>query len=88
MPRPAVAAVAEDLFDAPRLVVEAEDDLVDLRHLLEQIELIVEKRPVEDRDDRLRRVNRQRAEARAFAPREQDRLHGNHRCYHGLPTRT
>ena len=30
-----VAAVAEDLLDAARLVVEAEDDLVDLRHLLQ-----------------------------------------------------
>ena len=73
--QPAVAAVAEDLFDPARLVVEAEDDLVDLRHLLQQIELVVEERPVEDRHDRLRRVNRQRTEARALAPREQDRLH-------------
>ena len=77
-----VAAVAEDLLDPPRLVVQAEDDLVDLGHLLEQVELVVEERPVEDRDDRLRRVNRQRAQPRAFAPREQDRLHRNHQCYH------
>ena len=70
-----VAAVAEDLLDAPRLVVEAEDDLVDFGHLLQQIELVVQKRPVEDRDDRLRRVNRQRAQPRALAPGQQDRLH-------------
>ena len=70
-----VAAVAEDLLDPARLVVEAEDHLVDLRHLLQQIELVVEERPVEDRHDRLRRVNRQRAQPRAFAPGEQDRLH-------------
>jgi hypothetical protein len=31
-------AVAEDLLDAPGLVVEAEDDLVDLRDLLQQVE--------------------------------------------------
>ena len=55
---PGVAAVAEDLFDAPRLVVQAEDDFIDLGHLLQQIELIVKKRPVEDRDDRFGRVNR------------------------------
>ena len=44
-------------------------------HLLQQIELIVEERPIEDRDDRFGRVNRQRAQPRAFAPGEQDRLH-------------
>ena len=74
-----VAAVAEDLLDAARLVVEAEDDLVDLRDLLEQVELVVEKRPVEDRDDRLGRVDGQRTQPRALAPGEQDRLHRNHR---------
>ena len=72
-----VAAVAEDLLDAPRLVVEAEDDLVDFRHLLQQIDLVVQERPIEDRHDRLGRVNRQRAKARALAPGEQDRLHRN-----------
>ena len=71
----AVAAVAEDLLDAARLVVEAEHHLVDFRDLLQQIELIVKKRPLEDRDDGLGRVNRERAEARALAPREHDRLH-------------
>src|SRR4029077_19669742 len=32
--------------------------------------------------DRFGCVNRQRAQARAFAPGEQNRFHGNHRCYH------
>ena len=66
---PPSRAVAKDLFDAARLVVEAEDHLVDLRHLLDQIELIVEKRAVEDRHDRFGCVNRQRPEARALARR-------------------
>ena len=74
-------AVAEDLLDAPRLVVQAEDDLVDLGHLPQQIDLVVEKRPVEDRHDRLRRVDRQRPQARALAAGEQDGFHGNRRSY-------
>ena len=72
-----VAAVAEDLLDAPRLVVQAEDDLVDLGHLLQQIELVVQERPLEDRNDRLGRVDGQRAQSRALAPGQQDRLHRN-----------
>ena len=43
---------------------------------------IAEKRAIEDRHDRLGGMNRQRTEARAFAPGQEDRLHGNHRCYH------
>ena len=35
----------------------------------------MEKRPVEDRHDRLRRVDRQRAEPSALAPGQKDRLH-------------
>ena len=70
-------AVAEDLFDAPRLVVEAENDLVDLRHLLEQIDLVVEKRAIEDRNDGLGRMNRQRPQPRAFAPCKQNCFHVN-----------
>ena len=70
-----VAPIAEHLFDAVRLVVQAEDHLVDFRHLLDEIELIVEKRPVEDRNDRLRCVNGQRAKPRALAPDEKKRLH-------------
>ena len=56
------------LLDSLRLIIQAQDDFVDLRNLLEQIDLIVEKRPVEDRHDRLRRVDRQRAQPRALAP--------------------
>jgi hypothetical protein len=52
MPK-AVAAVAENLFDAPRLVVELRMTSSILRHLLQPIELIVEKRPVENRHDGL-----------------------------------
>ena len=44
-------AVPEDLLDAPRLVVEAQNHLVDLGHPPQQIDCI-EKRPVEDGDDR------------------------------------
>ena len=71
-------AFAEDLLDAARLVVQAEDDFVDLRHLLQQIDLVIEKRPVEDRNDRLRRVDRQRPQPRAFAAGEQNGLHVNY----------
>ena len=53
-PHARAGALAEDLFDAARLVVEAEDDLVDLGHLLQQIDLIVQERAVEDRNDGLR----------------------------------
>ena len=70
-------AVAEDVLDAPRLVVEAEDDLVDLGNLPDQIDLVVEERPVEDRDDRLGRVQGQRPQPRALAAREQDGFHDN-----------
>ena len=52
--------VAEHVFDPPRLVVDTEDDLVDFGYLFQQIELVMEKRAVEDRHDRLRRVDRQR----------------------------
>ena len=78
---PSVRAVAEDLLDAPRLVVEAEDDLVDLRHLLQQVDLIVQERPVEDRNDRLRGVDGQRPQPRALPPGQEDRLHDNPRSY-------
>ena len=70
-----LASVAEHLFDAVRLIVEAENDLVDLRDLLDEIELIVEKRPVEDRDDRLRSVNGKRAQPRTLAPDKKQRFH-------------
>ena len=52
----------------PGLVVQAENDLVDLGNLPEQVELVAEKWSIEDRDDRLRCVKGQRAKARAFPP--------------------
>src|SRR5258705_13084712 len=45
-------AVAEDLLNPPRLVVGAQDYFVDLGHLLEALNLVVEKRPIENRHDR------------------------------------
>ena len=50
-------AFADDLLDAARLVVQAENDLVDLGHLSQQVDLVIEEGAVEDRDDRLRRMN-------------------------------
>ena len=70
-------AVAEDLFDAARLVIEAEDHLVDLGHLPEQVDLVIEKRPVQDRHDGFRRVDGQRPQPGALATGEQDSLHVN-----------
>src|SRR5262249_19240770 len=81
-------ALAEDLLDPARLVVEAEDRLVDLRNLPEQVDLIVEKRSIEDRNDWFRRVHRERPQARALAAGEQNGLHVNHRSYTGGPRRT
>ncbi len=74
-PHAGAGAVAEHFLDAPRLVVQAEDDLVDLRNLLQQIDLVVKERAIEDRHDRLRRMNRQRTEARALASGEQNGFH-------------
>ena len=68
-------AFAEHFLDPPRLVIEAQDRFVDLRHLLEQIDLIVEKRPVENRHDRLRRVHGQGPEPRPFPTGQQNRFH-------------
>jgi hypothetical protein len=76
-----VRTVAEDLLDPPRLVVQAEDDFIDLRHLLQQIDLIVQEWPVEDRNDRLRRMNRERPQPGTLAPGKEDRLHDNQRSY-------
>ena len=70
-----IAAITEHLLDAAWLVIEAEDHLVDVGHLLQQVDLVVKEWPLENRDDRLRRVQRERAQARAFAPGEQDGLH-------------
>ena len=71
----------EDLLDPPRLIVEAEDDFVDLRNLLQQIDLVIEERPIEDRHDRLGRVDRERPQPRAFPSGEQDGLHVNQPFY-------
>src|SRR2546425_517918 len=56
--------------------------LVGFRDVLQEIELIVEKRPIENWNDRFGRVDRQRPQPRALAPREQNRLHANRQCYH------
>ena len=72
---PCVPSVAEHLFDTRRLIVQAEDHLVDLRYLLDEIELVVEKRPVEDGNDGLRCVYRERPQARALTTDEKKRLH-------------
>jgi len=77
--QPGVAAVAENFLDAPRLVVETQDDFVDLGDFLYEIELKLEKRPIENRDDRFGCVNRERTKPRALAACEQNRLHRNHR---------
>ena len=50
-------------------------------HLLQQIDLVVQERPVEDRHDRLGRVERQRTQPRALAPGEQNGLHDKLRSY-------
>ena len=75
----AVAAVAEDFLDAAGLIVQAEDDLVDLRDFLQEIQLKLQERPIEDRNDRFRCVNGERAQTRALAPGEQNRLHADRR---------
>src|SRR5260221_7868201 len=73
--------LAENLLDAARLVVETEDDLVDLRDLPQEIDLVVQERPVQDRHDRLGRVDRQRPQPRALSSGEQDGLHDNLQFY-------
>ena len=83
-PQPQPVALAEDLLDPARLVVQAENRLVDLRHLPQQIDLVVEERAVEDRNDRLGRVDRERPQACALAPGEQNGLHVNHDHTHGI----
>ncbi|MEZ5418757.1 MAG: hypothetical protein R2708_15640 [Vicinamibacterales bacterium] len=70
-------AVAERLLEAPRLVVQAQDDFVDLGYLLQQADLVGQERPVEDGDDGLRRVQREGTQSRALAAGQQDGFHGN-----------
>ena len=74
-----VSSVAEDFFDPARLIVQAEDDLVDFRDLLQQVELKLQERPIENRDDGFGCVNRKRTQSRALAPSEENRLHTSHR---------
>jgi hypothetical protein len=72
-----VGAVAEHLFDAPRLVVQAQDDFVDFRHLTQQVDLVAQERAVENRNDRFWCVERQRPKPRPLATGEEDCLHVN-----------
>jgi hypothetical protein len=74
-------AIPEHLLDTPRLVVQAQNDLINFRHLAQKVNLVVQKRPIEDGHDRLRRMNRQRAEARPLAAGKQNGLHDNRLCY-------
>ena len=66
-----LASVAEDVFDALGLVIEAQNHLVYFRHALDEVELVVQKRTVEDRNDRFRRVNGERTQARTLASDQQ-----------------
>ena len=61
-------AVAEDFFDSARLVVEAENDFVNVGHLLQQIDLVMKKGAIEDRNNGLGRMDRQRPQPRALTP--------------------
>ena len=70
-----LAARPEHFLDAARLVIQAQDCLVDLRHLSQEVELVVEKRAVENRNNRFGRVDRERTQARSFPTREDDCLH-------------
>ena len=72
-------ALAEDFFDSARLIVQAENHLVYLWHLAQQVDLVVEERPVEDRHDGLRRVDGEGSQASALTASEQDGLHSNPR---------
>ena len=72
---PASRPSPKTLLNQLRLVVQAENDFVDLRYLLDEIELIVEKRPTEDRNDRFWRVNRERAQSCSLTSHEEQRFH-------------
>jgi len=75
LPLAGVPIGIKDFFDTAGLVIEAQDDFVDLGNLLEQVDLVVEKRPIQDRHDGFRRVQRQRTQPRALASGEQNGLH-------------
>ncbi len=74
-----IRPVAEHLFDPPRLVVEAEHDFVDFRHLTKQVDLVPEKRAIENRHDRLGRVQRERPQPRPLATGQEDGFHVSRR---------
>ena len=67
--------VAEDVLDAVGLVVEAEDNFVDLGNLPEHVDLILEKRPIEDGNDGLRRVQCQRPKPRSLPTGKENGSH-------------
>jgi hypothetical protein len=69
--------LTEDLLDAARLIVQAEDDLIDFRHLAQQVDLVVEERAAQNRDDRLRCVHGQGTQPRALPAGEEDGLHSS-----------
>ena len=69
------------LLDPVGTIVQAEDDLVDLRDLLHAVDLIVQERPIEDGYDGLGRVECQWPKAGALPSSEQNRLHDNRQSY-------
>ena len=74
-PDAGLGPVTEDLFDEIRTVVEAQPHLVDLWDPFQPVELIVQKRAVEDRNNGFGNLERQGAEACAHAASEEDCLH-------------
>src|SRR5262245_53732009 len=80
-----VRPIPEDLLDPARLIIQTENDFIDLGHLLEKIDLVVQKWAIEDRNDRLWRVNGEWPESGSLAPGQKDRLHDDQRSYtHGM----
>ena len=80
-------AVTEHRFDTLGLVVEAQDDLVDLGHLQNAVDLVMQERPAEDGNDGLGRVQGQRAQSRALPTGEQNRLHDSLESYDRIEQR-
>ena len=58
------------------LIVQAENHLVDLRQLLEELDLVMDKRAIEDRHDRFRRIEGEWPETRTKPSSQEDGLHG------------
>jgi hypothetical protein len=69
-----ILTVAEQLPDFVRLVIERKNYFFDSR-APQNFDLIKQKRAVQNGNDRFRRINRQRAQARAFAARQNQGLH-------------